>query len=117
MTSGEGCGRSAKAPRAPRHTQSVHSHAPRSRWLTTAHGEGRMTEHDSTRTETEEKTSHGAVPRRGGFDPLMQVRATDVQPYTGLGYLSKLFRLIAIFLVLLLAVEVGTGFYQQGRDA
>ncbi|AHG91180.1 hypothetical protein J421_3643 [Gemmatirosa kalamazoonensis] len=47
----------------------------------------------------------------------MQVRASDVEPYTGLGYLSKLFRLIAIFLVLLLVLEVVTGLYQQGRDA
>jgi hypothetical protein len=58
----------------------------------------------------------GHAPRRG-VDPLMQVRASDVEPYTGLGYLSKLFRLIAIFLVVLLVLEVGTGLYQQGTEA
>jgi hypothetical protein len=68
-----------------------------------------MTEHEATRTEP------GA--RRSGGDPLKHVRATDVEPYTGLGYLSKLFRLIAIFLILLLVLEVGSGLYQQGRAA
>ncbi|WP_148306384.1 hypothetical protein [Gemmatirosa kalamazoonensis] len=69
-----------------------------------------MTEHETTRGGEH-------VTRRGAADPLMQVRASDVEPYTGLGYLSKLFRLIAIFLVLLLVLEVVTGLYQQGRDA
>jgi hypothetical protein len=55
--------------------------------------------------------------RRAGTDPLLQVRATDVEPYTGLGYLSKLFRIIAVLLVVLMLVEVGTGFYQSGREA
>jgi hypothetical protein len=68
-----------------------------------------MTEHESTRAEP--------TPRRSSGDPLKQVRASDVEPYTGLGYLSKLFRLIAIFLILLLVLEVGSGLYQQGRAA
>jgi hypothetical protein len=68
-----------------------------------------MTEHESTRAEH--------TPRRADGDPLKQVRASDVEPYTGLGYLSKLFRLIAIFLLLLLVLEVGSGLYQQGSAA
>ena len=55
--------------------------------------------------------------RRAGPDPLLQVRATDVQPYTGLGYLSKLFRIIAVLLVVLMLVEIGTGLYTTGREA
>src|SRR4051812_6229030 len=70
---------------------------------------GGMTEHESTRAEQE--------ARRSGADPLRHVRAADIEPYTGLGYLSKLFRLIAIFLVLLLLLEVGSGLYQQGTAA
>ena len=62
-------------------------------------------------------THGGPDARRARLDPLMQVRAADIEPYTGLGYLSKLFRLIAIFLVLLLLLEVGTGLYQQGTEA
>jgi hypothetical protein len=55
--------------------------------------------------------------RRSGFDALMQVRTSDVEPYTGLRYLSKLFRMIAIILVLLLIAEVVTGLAQQGVES
>lgn len=56
----------------------------------------------------------GGREHRRGADALRQVRATDIEPYTGLGYLSKLFRLIAILLLVLLVVEVGTGLYSEG---
>lgn len=45
------------------------------------------------------------------------VRAADVEPYTGLRYLSKLFRAMAIIIVLLLAAEVITGISQVGTAA
>lgn len=45
------------------------------------------------------------------------VRATDLEPYVGLRYLSKLFRLIAIILLLLLVAEIVTGFTTQGSAA
>jgi hypothetical protein len=66
--------------------------------------------------ETAAAAPAGSGPGRriGAEGPLMQVRASDVQPYTGLGYLSKLFRLIAIFLVLLLVLEIVTGLYREG---
>ena len=53
----------------------------------------------------------------GGLDPLFGVRTADIEPYTGLRYLSKLFRMIAVVLVLLLIAEVATGLYAQGADA
>src|SRR5205814_9989662 len=40
-----------------------------------------------------------------------------LEPYTGLGYLWKLFRFMAIILVLLLVAEVATGLYTQGSVA
>jgi hypothetical protein len=55
--------------------------------------------------------------RRHGLDPVFGVRSADIEPYTGLRYLSKLFRLIAIMLVLLLVAEVATGLAQQGTEA
>ena len=71
-----------------------------------------------------------APPRDGGHrrsdatpastpavDPLLGVRSADVEPYTGLRYLSKLFRLIAIVLLLLMVAEVATGLVRQGSDA
>jgi hypothetical protein len=48
-------------------------------------------------------------------DPLLkEVRVTDLEPYTGLRYLSKLFRFMAVIMVLLLVAEVATGVYTQG---
>jgi hypothetical protein len=52
--------------------------------------------------------------RRGVSDMVMQVRASDIEPYVGLRYLSKLFRLMAIILVILLLAEVVTGLMSQG---
>ena len=54
-------------------------------------------------------------PRRHDSDALTHVRASDIEPYIGLRYLSKLFRFMAIILVLLLIAEVVTGFVKQGR--
>ena len=45
------------------------------------------------------------------------VRQTDLEPYVGLRYLSKLFRLIAIILLLLLVAEIVTGVTTQGSAA
>src|SRR5437868_4541441 len=85
----------------------------------------RMTDDESTLTHADAaiglppaaRPAPDSTGRRNGLDPLRQVRSSDVEPYTGLGYLSKLFRLIAIFLVALLVLEVGTGLYQQGTEA
>jgi len=48
---------------------------------------------------------------------VMQVRASDMEPYVGLRYLSKLFRLMAIILLLGLVAEVVQGLVTQGRAA
>ena len=53
----------------------------------------------------------------GGVDPLFGVRTADIEPYTGLRYLSKLFRMIAVVLVLLLVAEVVTGVVRDGAEA
>lgn len=45
---------------------------------------------------------------------LEGLRSSDIEPYTGLRYLSKLFRFMAIVLVLVLVAEVATGLYTQG---
>ena len=55
--------------------------------------------------------------RRGAAEMVMQVRASDIEPYVGLRYLSKLFRLMAIILVILLLAEVVTGLMSQGMVA
>jgi len=59
----------------------------------------------------------GTVARRHDPDALTHVRTSDIEPYIGLRYLSKLFRFMAIILVLLLVAEVITGLVNQGRAA
>ena len=62
---------------------------------------------------TEDTSSH----RAPAAEAAMRVRESDLEPYVGLGYLSKLFRFIAIFLAILLVAEVATGLVAQGRAA
>jgi hypothetical protein len=47
-------------------------------------------------------------------DPAMPVRSADLEPYIGLGYLSRLFKLMAVVLLILLLSEVVTGLITQG---
>jgi len=55
--------------------------------------------------------------RRSGPEALTHVRASDMEPYVGLRYLSKLFKLMAVILILLLVAETVTGLVQQGSAA
>jgi hypothetical protein len=48
---------------------------------------------------------------------IREVRATDIEPYTGLRYLSKLFKFMAVVMLLLLVAEIATGVYTQGAGA
>ena len=66
-----------------------------------------------TSPDAPEKTP--SRPHRG--DPSMPVRSADLEPYTGLGYLSKLFKLMAAVLLLLLLSEIVTGLIAQGTAA
>jgi hypothetical protein len=70
----------------------------------------------------DEKEDHG-LGTRGNGKPTEQhedgaiiagIRATDIEPYTGLRYLSKLFRFMAIIVLLLMVAEIATGIYAQG---
>jgi hypothetical protein len=63
-------------------------------------------------------SSVGKPPARNtNPDPAMPVRSADLEPYTGLGYLSKLFKLMAAVLLLLLLSEIVTGLLAQGTAA
>src|SRR5213596_1990785 len=65
----------------------------------------------SPATSVEDHRHAPANPKR---DPAMPVRTADLEPYVGLGYLSKLFKLMAIILLLLLVSEIITGLVAQG---
>lgn len=65
-------------------------------------------------TTAEEHRHTPANPKR---DPAMPVRLADLEPYVGLGYLSKLFKLMAVILLLLLVSEIITGLVTQGTTS
>jgi hypothetical protein len=67
--------------------------------------------------QSDVESRDGKVNRDRDPDAIKEVRATDLEPYTGLRYLSKLFRFMAVILVMLLVAEVITGFYTQGATA
>ncbi|MDQ2889659.1 MAG: hypothetical protein M3R65_03765 [Gemmatimonadota bacterium] len=71
--------------------------------------------------QTADVSSAGEVvdvrARRPAASPRMQVRAADLEPYIGLKYLSRLFKLMAIVLILLLVSEVITGLVASGLEA
>ena len=74
----------------------------------------RMTD-DTIETDRElANESRDGKPERLQDREIREVRSTDIEPYTGLRYLSKLFRFMAIIMVLLLVAEVITGMYTQG---
>lgn len=56
----------------------------------------------------------GARDVEEGLPEIPGVRSTDLEPYVGLRYLSRLFRLIAVILLLLLVAEIVTGLTTQG---
>jgi hypothetical protein len=64
-----------------------------------------------------ERIGEPSRQRHPHTEPDMQVSAADLEPYIGLKYLSKLFKLMATVLILLLVAEVITGLITSGVDA
>lgn len=75
-------------------------------------------------------TSHGHAPpevvtdadrraeeRRGSRDRLATVRDEDLEPHEGLRYIARLFKVLSVFLILLLIGEVVLGIVQMGSEA
>ena len=77
-----------------------------------------MAEHrrlsDETVAEAGDTDEHGDGKVEHTEHGIREVRASDIEPYTGLRYLSKLFRFMAVILLLLLVAEIATGVYTQG---
>ena len=72
---------------------------------------------EPTETDHAETRSNGKGAEHEDGTYIPGVRASDIEPYTGLRYLSKLFRFMAIILLLLLVAEIATGLYAQGAAA
>jgi hypothetical protein len=56
-------------------------------------------------------------PRRDGLSADMQVREEDLEPHAGLRYIARLFKVLAILLILLLLAEIIIGLATQGGTA
>jgi hypothetical protein len=55
--------------------------------------------------------------RREGASPDMQVREEDLEPHAGLRYIARLFKVLAILLLLLLIAEIVIGLAAEGGAA
>jgi hypothetical protein len=55
--------------------------------------------------------------RREGVSPDMQVREEDLEPHAGLRYIARLFKVLAILLLLLLIAEIIIGVAAEGGAA
>ncbi len=68
---------------------------------------------DATR-ETDRRTE----PRPGStVPPPMDVRDEDLEPHAGLRYIARLFKVLAVLLILLLIAEIVLGLMRQGSEA
>jgi hypothetical protein len=63
------------------------------------------------RREDEERERAGHAP------PGMDVRDEDLEPHAGLRYIARMFKILAILLILLLIAEIVLGLVQQGQAA
>jgi hypothetical protein len=70
--------------------------------------DGQTAEAEDLKARERKARDNGSAVGLGGL------RASDIEPYTGLRYLSKLFRFMAVVLLLVLVAEVATGLYTQG---
>jgi hypothetical protein len=68
--------------------------------------------------ETEASAAGDALPgRRERVSQDMQVRDQDLEPHAGLRYIARLFKVLAILLLLLLVAEIVIGLVHQGAAA
>jgi len=66
------------------------------------------------RDERDEDRGEGGA---GAVAPMMDVRDDDLEPHAGLRYIARLFKILAILLILLLIAEIVLGLVQQGQSA
>ncbi len=83
-----------------------------------------MSEHRRTLDSTADAPHKGPIERLGdalkpedATPEIPGIRQSDLEPYVGLRYLSKLFKLMGVILGLLLIAEIVTGVMAQGGAA
>ncbi len=76
--------------------------------------------HDRRGTATAEPEPTDGLPIRESSPkppPVARVREEDLEPHAGLRYIARLFKALAILLMLMLIAEIIIGFNQQGVSA
>ena len=66
---------------------------------------------DEIRVERRQREEAKAPP------PTMDVREEDLEPHEGLRYIARLFKLLAVLLILLLVGEIIIGLVREGNSA
>ena len=64
-----------------------------------------------------EETKPQADDPQHGLSPEMRVRDDDLEPHAGLRYIARLFKVLAVLLVLLLIAEIVVGLMRGGQTA
>lgn len=65
----------------------------------------------------DERDDEPRSDRTDYLPPEMDVREEDLEPHAGLRYIARMFKILAILLVLLLVAEIVIGLVQQGQSA
>lgn len=65
----------------------------------------------------DEREGEGGDGRLAHLPPQMDVRDEDLEPHAGLRYIARMFKILAILLILLLIAEIVLGLVQQGQSA
>jgi hypothetical protein len=73
--------------------------------------EGRDAE---ARVQRRDEDAGGATAHR---PPEMDVRDEDLEPHAGLRYIARMFKILALLLLLLMVAEIILGLVQQGQPA
>jgi hypothetical protein len=69
------------------------------------------------RVERRDESDVPRSERTAYLPPEMDVREEDLEPHAGLRYIARMFKILAILLVLLLIAEIVIGLVQQGQAA
>jgi hypothetical protein len=72
---------------------------------------------EENRLEEHPPATDGDQARREGASRDMQVREEDLEPHAGLRYIARLFKVLAILLLMLLLAEIVIGLVTEGSAA
>lgn len=71
----------------------------------------------SERTDFDRVCEACGAPPRTATPSAQLVRTTDLEPYTALRYIARLFKVLAVLLLILMIGEIATGLLYYGSEA